>query len=87
VPRVATLNPKHKTLNPKPSTWLSDTEVYEPEIRARHIYQTSPQQIVEDGAMVSITQCEVRNFGGKCIVARFFSQVLLGPADPSFRAH
>ncbi|KAJ1474878.1 hypothetical protein T484DRAFT_1910727 [Baffinella frigidus] len=36
-----------------------------------------PLMIVEDGAVVSITQCEVRNFGGKCIIARFFSQVTL----------
>jgi hypothetical protein len=36
-----------------------------------------PLFLVAHGASVLFEQCEVRNFGGKCIVARYFSEVLL----------
>lgn len=36
-----------------------------------------PLMMVTGGAQVLFEQCEIRNFGGKCIVARSFSEVTL----------
>jgi hypothetical protein len=45
--------------------------------RYAHFHPYQPLILVEKYANVLFQQCEVRNFGGKCIVARTFSQITL----------